>query len=556
MQTLDKLGNDLPSTAPASGSNAINTSPPSRRISLPARRPTFPPQLHHYRPFLFARNPNQGPAIESTSPDIPPVKRCELALDNSLYLLKDNDDNFYGRFITLGYHQTAGPTNNPLRSRSERNKTFELWKRVKPNGWKFVVDQDTGLRTTSVVHTSSRERLRTMSINAPDRERSSSIRMTTLDRSDKLLQYTLIPSLDHDLFQFGRDQYNNDFHIPGHVMEGRTWYLDWPYGAYNRDPVSRLAFRVQCSRTNPEEIRIAAAGFDHANELFLGPNALRWGTGNEGGTPGGVDGGITVGLYVWKPKVGPIDDSLPSTAGDWYEISALGEVYHLRNGNKRGKKAVGADNLLTDGCIVINANSVLLFTTIPPSKDIDYLTPKVLSTRLEAVTNALCPITYDPLPMRKAMMSATGAPLQRASSPLQPDPPLPSPVKEDEAAVDRAGVFPACGHVFQLPPPHIRLTSCPKCRVICRIVPLVLQTAPTFLAVDAEFTHVLPCGHAVSEALGRRMAALALPTNELLLGETEARTWGICLSGRKRRCWFCGTGFYATDLKKLYFEHE
>jgi len=549
MQTLPKPGKGLPS--PGSPNNEANTSPLlPRRISLPARRPTFAPQIQHYKPYLFSQNPNQGPSIESANPAVPSAKRCELALDDSLYLPKDNDDNFYGRFITLGYHLTSGPTNNPLRSRSERNKTFELWKRVKPNGWKFIVDQDSGLRATTVLHASARERLRTMSLNAPERERSSSIRVTTLDRPDKLVQYTLVPSLDHDLFQFGRDEYNNDFHIPGHVMEGHAWYFQTPFDAHiNRDPVSRLAFRVQCSRTNPKEITIAAAGFDHANELFLGPYALRWGTGEEGGQPGGIDGGITVGLYLWKPRAGVVADDSP--AGDWYEISALGEVYHLRNGNKRGAKAVGVDNLLTDGCIVVNANSVLLFTTIPPSKDSDYLTPEVLSTRLEAITDTLCPITYDPLPLRNAMMSTAGAPL-----PFRTDIPLPSsPTKEDgPTPVDRAGVFPACGHVFHLPPPHIRLTSCPKCRVIGKMVPLVLQTAPTFLAKDAEFTHVLPCGHAVSEALGKRMAAVALPTNELLLGETEARIWGISLSRRKRRCWFCGTGFYATDVKKLYFE--
>lgn len=88
------------------------------------------------------------------------------------------------------------------------------------------------------------------------------------------------------------------------------------------------------------------------------------------------------------------------------------------------------------------------------------------------------------------------------------------------------------------------------------MIPLVLQTAPTFFPIDAEYTHVLPCGHAVSLELGKRMASVPLPTNELLLGNTEARTWGFCLAGRKRRCWFCGMGFYPSDLKKLYFERD
>jgi hypothetical protein len=126
--------------------------------------------------------------------------------------------------------------------------------------------------------------------------------------------------------------------------------------------VSRLAFRVQCCRSNPKEIRIAAAGFDYANELFLGPNALRWETQSEGGPPGGVDGGITVGLFLWKPKPAQEGNKID---GEWYEVSALGELYHLRVGAKRGNKAVGVDNVLTDGWLFsrfpkVSNNAVLL----------------------------------------------------------------------------------------------------------------------------------------------------------------------------------------------------
>ena len=88
------------------------------------------------------------------------------------------------------------------------------------------------------------------------------------------------------------------------------------------------------------------------------------------------------------------------------------------------------------------------------------------------------------------------------------------------------------------------------------MIPLLLQTAPTFLALDAEFTHVLPCGHAMSLELGTRMSSFALPTNDMLVGEMEAKAWGLCLAGRQRRCWFCGGGFYPSDLKKLYFEQD
>jgi len=113
--------------------------------------------------------------------------------------------------------------------------------------------------------------------------------------------------------------------------------------------VSRLAFRVQCNRNDPTDTKISAAGFDFANELFLGPHALRWSTEAEGGAPGGADGGITVGLFLWKPSPNLAEEPNPPVSGNWYEVSALGELYHLRISGKRGPKALNIDNTLTDG---------------------------------------------------------------------------------------------------------------------------------------------------------------------------------------------------------------
>ena len=139
-----------------------------------------------------------------------------------------------------------------------------------------------------------------------------------------------------------------------------------------RDPVSRLAFRVQCNRDDQEDIRIYAAGFDYANELFLGPYALRWSTAAEGGPPGGVDGGITVGLYLWKPNT--TSDEGENLGGEWYEVSALGELYHLRIAGKRGRKAVDVDNKLTDGwyptthvlLMIASSSTQTQFSSSPP----------------------------------------------------------------------------------------------------------------------------------------------------------------------------------------------
>ena len=88
------------------------------------------------------------------------------------------------------------------------------------------------------------------------------------------------------------------------------------------------------------------------------------------------------------------------------------------------------------------------------------------------------------------------------------------------------------------------------------MVPLVIQTAPTFMHKNEEYTHVLPCGHAVSEELGKRMAQIALPTNDLLMEVGDGEAWFRCLKGSRRRCWFCGSGFNSTDLKRLYYEDD
>ena len=168
---------------------------------------------------LFSTTPDSGPAMNPNIQTSPSPSPTEAIYEDNL-----DETNFYGRFITLGYHQTSGPLENPLQTHLERNKTFELWRRKKANGWKFQVDGKSGRQVTSTLSSEARMKLREGSLGIPRSARTTtSIRMSSLDRPDSLVEYTLIPSEQHDLFQFGRDLTNNDFHLPGHTIEGRTW---------------------------------------------------------------------------------------------------------------------------------------------------------------------------------------------------------------------------------------------------------------------------------------------------------------------------------------------
>ena len=470
-----------------------------------------------------------------------PDSKSVRALLPDLYLPQTDDRNFYGRFITLGYHSTSGPLDDPLQQCSGRNKQFLLCKRITPTGLKFMPVLSKRPRGS-----------RRLPIPRPRRRKLNPINRRLQ------VKWTVADSPDHDLFQFGRDPSNNDFYIPGHTTQrGEDRFASLEIFIYSCSFVSRQSFQVACNR-NTNEVRIAASGYDYADSLFLGPAALTWRTKVPCSLDGleqvdRPDGGITAGLHVWKPN------SIRG-GGNWYEISVLGEVYHLRVNGKRGGKAKGVDNLLTDGCIVVNAESVLLFSTIPPSQDQRFLTPTVLQRYLEQEKTIFCPITFDPIPFNNSMVSGRLYP-----GILIPVPTLASARNDIDLYANRSGrpgVFPKCGHIFELPPSHIKLESCPKCRTKGCISPLTILTLPTFFPMEGqfilekEFTHVLPCGHAVSEELGRRMTAVALPTVDLLMKETVAQDWVDCFGGDKRRCWFCGRGFNPEDLTKLYYDHD
>jgi len=435
-----------------------------------------------------SQEPTAPPKRTKRQPESNPVQRTDLGA--------------YGSLITLGYHHTAGRLDDPLFVREDRNKVFELSKAPTSRGLNIkVVVSDTIRKMRSQQGTGRRRSARHQPVN-----------------------YVVAESENYDVFQFGRDS-PNDYLTPGHDPRNGEFRLRPLKILINTvSLVSRMAFRLECDRTTGV-VRIYAGGIDCANELFLGFDALIWTTQIQCSIEGqvheieGDDGGITAGLHLWKPNK-------EGFTGNWYEVSVLGKVYHLRTNGARGEIAEGVDNKLEKGSIIVNAECVLLFA--PPNRNQEFLTLQVLQTYLDNER-----ISLDRYPL--GGFSDSGL--------YQPSP----------------GVFPKCGHVRELSSGFKEFTHCPKCRVEGEMLPLMLQTAPTFFPfkgkfnIKTTFTHVLPCGHAVSKELGQRMAAVALPTNDMLT-QRDRQDWVDCLRGDKRRCWLCGSGFLADQLQKLDYE--
>ena len=132
--------------------------------------------------------------------------RSRRALDPDLYLPQTSDDNRYGRLITLGYHITSGPLHDPLKDRSERNKEFLLRKQVNANGLKIKVDASGMPEVSGKLDRSTSQNRNTIRVAVPN-------------RPDQVIEWTVFHSPNHDIYQFGRDESNNDFYIPGHSTQ-------------------------------------------------------------------------------------------------------------------------------------------------------------------------------------------------------------------------------------------------------------------------------------------------------------------------------------------------
>jgi hypothetical protein len=141
-------------------------------------------------------------------------------------------DGFYGRFIFLGYHE--------LDKNPQRNTQFVLLRQKCPSGLKFTV-------------------------RASGRPRKPMPRGTLLRRySPRILkgkygiEFKVEKRDDHDIFQFGRDPYSNDFHIPGHRFNGR--YRFNPLESLLIDPAGLLKGRFMFDVTGRRDRSIFMRG--------------------------------------------------------------------------------------------------------------------------------------------------------------------------------------------------------------------------------------------------------------------------------------------------------
>jgi len=211
-----------------------------------------------------------------------------------------------------------------------------------------------------------------------------------------------------------------------------------------------------------------------------------------------------VRLYIWKPHTVQGSETY---SGEWYEISTMGRLYclHTDSGERGDRAEEWVNNTLTDGCIIVNAENVLYFTSVPQSEDGNILTNKALQNILRRKETIFCPITLDSIELCNSMISG---PLPRNIQALHTLVLSQNPHEGYPNGTKSTGVYP-CGHVFQLPSLDIqrKIILCPSCRGPRPIECLKMQASPIFRipsdvtvpTIPTLFMHFLPCRHAVSE---------------------------------------------------------
>jgi len=213
----------------------------------------------------------------------------------------------YGELTVLGINGRL-----PHLHSDRMREKFVLKKRPKPNGIKRSTHNFENVPSTS--------------------QKKHFISFWLSKSNGNTIEY--VPDDETDMFQVGRD-----LSAPNHIVVSSR--------SSENALISRFACRIIVDRLDDSHCaRIYAGGFDSSRTLFLGRNALTWGSGET------MDGLTTNGVWIKHP------------GNDWCEVSVCGHIFttrEKRSSPTRGNVVDSVNNVLQDGTLIDLCGATLLW---------------------------------------------------------------------------------------------------------------------------------------------------------------------------------------------------
>ncbi|XP_049862758.1 protein pellino-like isoform X8 [Schistocerca gregaria] len=254
--------------------------------------------------------------------------------------------------------------------------------------------------------------------------------------------------------------------------------------------VSRYACRVLADRKNCRDVRIFAAGFNEACNIFLGEKAIKWHEEES------VDGLTTNGVLLNHPQ-GDFwgGDAKP---GCWREVSVNGKLYTLRpirDSDVRGAPVQHETNLLQDGSLIDLCGATVIW------RSADGLKKSITKDNLRQALS------------EESIFKCTGMCMQYKDSDSSTI--LSSSGSMDSQKKCLPHVYFKCGHVQTCVDTTRNYAACPVCLEYGPTARLSLGIEAAFYVDRGPLQYAFnPCGHIANKKTVEYWSSIKLPNRK------------------------------------------
>ncbi|XP_049813498.1 protein pellino-like isoform X3 [Schistocerca nitens] len=254
--------------------------------------------------------------------------------------------------------------------------------------------------------------------------------------------------------------------------------------------VSRYACRVLADRKSCRDVRIFAAGFNEACNIFLGEKAIKWHEEES------VDGLTTNGVLLNHPQ-GDFwgGDAKP---GCWREVSVNGKLYTLRpirDSDVRGAPVQHETNLLQDGSLIDLCGATVIW------RSADGLKKSITKDNLRQALS------------EESIFKCTGMCMQYKDSDSSTI--LSSLGSMDSQKKCLPHVYFKCGHVQTCVDTTRNYAACPVCLEYGPTARLSLGIEAAFYVDRGPLQYAFnPCGHIANKKTVEYWSSIKLPNRK------------------------------------------